>query len=230
MAKKQTPPGVLTNRKAKPIDQALFAAMCDVVPWGERVLDIGAGEGRYVREFRKYGRPSLGLDGNGLENSDVAFFDLTCQRDPAEVLYGHPFFALNDGLNDGPGYTMPEYAICIEVGEHIPADKTGAFFLSVIELFSRKLILSWATPGQRGRGHVNCLLPEVVAVKAKHYGLEINQEDTLQLRKRAGGSWASKAMVLDNKNHLGCLLPRDFTHGNTSDSRKSDSRKEGHSR
>lgn len=177
--------------------------MCEIIPPGERVLDIGAGAGRYVRAFRESGRPAFGIDGNGLENEDVTFFDLVCQRDPAEMLFGHPFFA--------PDFTLPKYAICIEVGEHIPPGLTTAFFLSLVDLYSSKLILSWATPGQRGRGHVTCLLPEEVAVKLNRFSQVLNQEDTVRARQTAGGDWQHKLLVFDNCQFFGESLLQEHT-------------------
>ena len=59
----------------------------------------------------------------------------------------------------------PGQTVCIEVGEHIPAKYQDMVFDNIERSTARGClcVLSWALPGQEGRGHVNCLPnPDVV--------------------------------------------------------------------
>ena len=48
-----------------------------------------------------------------------------------------------------------DLVMSLEVGEHIPENKENIFLDNVTNFASRDVVLSWAVPGQGGKGHVN---------------------------------------------------------------------------
>merc|ERR1739842_266376 len=48
-----------------------------------------------------------------------------------------------------------DWAMSIEVGEHIPAESEDIFIDNITKHACKGIILSWAVPGQGGQGHIN---------------------------------------------------------------------------
>lgn len=140
------------------------------------LLDFGAGEGRYVRALHARGVEALGIDGTPqiehMTNGLVVEADLT------EPLTIEPADA---GLS-------------LEVGEHLQPSKCSCYVDSMVRLSRRLLVVSWATPGQRGRGHINCLPPEYVAARIVRRGMSLDESATTMLRESAP-DWSRKIMV-----------------------------------
>jgi hypothetical protein len=103
-----------------------------------QVYDFGCGLGTYLCVLRQAGFKFLiGYDGEVNPRRD---FGTVFQQD------------LTQPFNVKPGDV-----ICLEVAEHIPARFEGVFLDNVcgaVDL-GGKLVLSWATRGQGGHGHVN---------------------------------------------------------------------------
>jgi len=72
--------------------------------------------------------------------------------------------------------------ISLEVGEHVPFEKSDAFLDNVCR-FGGDIILSWAVPGQAGIGHINCQTNDWVCEQMLKRGYMINGEKSAQLRK-----------------------------------------------
>lgn len=102
------------------------------------VLDLGCGLGTYVQVLRRAGIRADGVDGNPhtaeLSGGLCSVVDLTLQQDLGRY----------------------DWVLSLEVGEHIPAEFQEAFLDNVTHHAEKGVILSWAIPGQGGRGHVNC--------------------------------------------------------------------------
>jgi SAM-dependent methyltransferase len=102
------------------------------------VVDLGCGDGSYVLALRGAGLNVDGFDGNPT-CSDVT--EGVCQNlDLSEEhVFDHPY----------------EWVLSLEVGEHIPAEFEKAFISNLHRNNISGIVVSWAVPGQGGRGHVN---------------------------------------------------------------------------
>ena len=72
--------------------------------------------------------------------------------------------------------------ICLEVGEHIPAQYQNTFLDNVTNACDDILILSWAIRGQLGLFHVNCLNNDEVIQEVEKRGFVFLNDETLSAR------------------------------------------------
>ena len=144
----------------------------DVFGPNASVLDIGCGLGQYGSWFRAHA-PSLQWTGfDGAENVE-------------DVTDGLVRFAdLTDGLPRDARRKPVDWAMSLEVAEHIYRAGEAAFMHALTSLARRGVLLSWARPGQGGGGggakHVNCQSAEYVACAARLLGFA--PDDRLQRR------------------------------------------------
>lgn len=126
------------------------------------VIDLGCGEGVYVNELIKNGFTAYGVDGLPLpmHNENITIFDLS-----------RPFAAPIKGN-----------VICLEVGEHIPADYEEILINNITENCLDTVVLSWAVEGQMGIGHVNCRNNDYIIQKMKEKFFQYCDEETLRFR------------------------------------------------
>lgn len=114
------------------------------------LYDFGCGVGHYLKKFSEAGYTKLtGFEGMKAINSD---FDNIVEQNLTEL------------------FTVPEpgNVVCLEVGEHIPAEHMDTLLTNLANACNKYLILSWAVRGQDFEGHVNCLdnhevIPHVLA-------------------------------------------------------------------
>lgn len=178
------------ERKQWKLDEGLLRALEMTIPdrlpgvaAAPSVYDLGAGAGSYVRWFQERGYPlAVGFDGipgvNKISEGRVIEVDLS-----------KPYFGVSREFGTA------HWAITIEVGEHIPYENESAFLDNVAASATMGLVVSWAVPGQRGRDHVNCQLPEYVACELGIRGWQLNHLMTESVRKVAGKGWDRKLMV-----------------------------------
>lgn len=137
-----------------------------------RVLDVGAGVGKYVRFYRDHGLGADGLD--GLSDAHNRSGGLVRQVDLA---------------TDGAWCDPHDVVVCMEVLEHIPE----AYEAHVIERLAcaaiRRLVLSWAGPHQPGNGHVNLRNQSYVRAAFAAHGLLVRENDTAALRAVSTLPW-----------------------------------------
>jgi SAM-dependent methyltransferase len=169
------------KRKGK-LNAKLMDAIIRIIQPGCKVVDAGAGDGQYVRELIRRGYDAVGLDSTpdifAISGEVVHFCDL------AKPMIMHE---------------QADVALCIEVGEHVPEEFLPMFLDNVSSLARTALICSWAIPGQRGRDHVSCRLPEWVAAEFGHRGWFVQHEDTILARRIAGKGWDKKLLVMDRR-------------------------------
>lgn len=174
-------PRDVQKRIGKPPDPCLMAAMQAVMPHGCSVIDLGAGTGRYVRALRELSYDALGVDGGeGVEQASgglVLHADLTADTLPRYCSYR-------------------EWAICIEVGEHVPEALLRQFLNAICSAEVRHYLVSWALPGQRGRNHVSCHTPEWVACEFGRRGWRVHEEMTATARKASEQSGFAKKLLI----------------------------------
>jgi len=137
---------------------------------GRSVLDIGCGQGLYVRALRAAGVKAEGIDGNPFT---------------PEISGGSCRVADASQPIDSPA----DWTLCLEVGEHMPAQFEEALLDNVCRNARRGVIVSWATPGQGGLGHVNERPTSEIqrAIEAK--GFRHNPQATEQLRGQSSLFW-----------------------------------------
>lgn len=119
-----------------------------------RVVDVGCGEGWWAEECAMYGCEVIGVDG-----AHVA------PRSPL----GERFLAHDLG-QPLPGHLAGRFdvALCLEVAEHLPAERAEAFVAELVAL-APLILWSAAIPGQGGAGHVHERWPDYwVALFARH--------------------------------------------------------------
>ncbi len=148
----------------------------------QAMYDFGCGPGEYVRKMRSNGIQSTGYDGNPITSSI-------------------PFCNVAD-LTD-PNFTLPplECVMCLEVGEHIPAQYEDALIRTLDKhvLPGGILILSWAVPGQGGLGHVNCQTNQYVRNRMAVLGYTPLLDIETKLRNSATLSWFKNTVLVFEK-------------------------------
>ena len=87
------------------------------------------------------------------------------------------------------GCRVAEVVACMEVLEHVPQ----AFEAQLVEQLAcaaaRRLVLSWATPHQKGNGHVNPRTPGYVLQAFAAYGWRPHAAETAALRRASALPW-----------------------------------------
>jgi SAM-dependent methyltransferase len=105
------------------------------------VVDVGCGTGEWAAAFAARGIDDvLGVDGEYVDRSRLAI--------PAERFRGHD---LAEPLDLGRRFDL---ALCLEVGEHLPADAAPVLVASLARA-APLVLFGAAIPDQRGEGHVN---------------------------------------------------------------------------
>ncbi len=171
------------RRRGRRLDEDFCKLIEATIPKGCFVLDLGAGAyGAYVHWMRENDwHETCGIDAspNSLGLSDgVVQVEEIIHPIPYRFLYGK----------------KPDWIIFSEVGEHIPGEFSDQVFANLAAA-KRGVLLSWAIPGQRGTGHINCRTPEWVACRMGAAGFQLDEEKTLELRAMTSKGWKRKVMV-----------------------------------
>lgn len=136
------------------------------------VADFGCGSGEYTRYLLDRGFECHAYDGNPntkqISGGIAETLDLTIR---------HDFDAAFDWI------------VCLEVAEHIPAEFEDIFLKNISENAESGIILSWAHPGQGGKGHVNEREPEYVESRLNEAGFVLDGARSEVLRERATIEW-----------------------------------------
>lgn len=129
----------------------------------EQVYDFGCGQGFYISELASLGFKCLGVEGYQLNNfmhNNILIHDLTTP------------LSLHQGQ-----------VLSFEVGEHLPRAAEQTFLDTLTNNCKSKLIMSWATEGQPGIGHINCRNHDYVIREVQKRGLKLLLKDTEEIRK-----------------------------------------------
>lgn len=109
------------------------------------VLDVGCGLGHWLGEFRRHGIDDfLGLDGDHVPQDRL-------------VIPRERFQARDLTLSFDLGRKF-DLVTCLEVAEHLPAEKAEQF-VECLTWHAPVILFSAAIPAQGGSGHVNCQWP-----------------------------------------------------------------------
>lgn len=124
------------------------------------LYDFGCGLGHYLKKMSEAGYTNLiGYEGKVAKNSE---FSNIIEQDISKL------FNVSQKGN----------VICLEVGEHIPAEFEDNLLTNLANACDRYLILSWAVRGQDFDGHVNCLNTDEVIPKVVAKGFEYLAKET----------------------------------------------------
>ena len=104
----------------------------------KNAVDLGCGNGLYVRQIRSAGFKCDGFDGNPLTEEMTE--GLASVLDLSNTIFIGKY----------------DLVVSLEVGEHIPSMYEDIFLNNLTKTADKYIVLSWAIEGQRGTGHVNC--------------------------------------------------------------------------
>jgi hypothetical protein len=170
----------MKRRLGEEPNKGLMEFVCGSIPRNHTIIDIGAGEGRHVRELCRLGYSVCGIDGceevEEITEGTVKWCDLS---DPNTLLV-----------------EKSDWGLFIEVGEHIPREHEKVVLDNVCSMVKDGLIVSWAVPGQRGHHHVNCRMPVYIASQFALRGFVVNDTLTQRLAELMGRKSRYKVMVL----------------------------------
>ena len=156
--------GYWLDKEGHLFDRLLAIALLGVFRKKQTVVDIGCGPGEYVRFLRGHGINCCGFDGN----------PLTPEFDPQLKIVD-----FSEKVQIG----VYDWALCLEVGEHIPQQYESNFISNLHSCNRQGIVLSWAVPGQDGRGHVNTRPNEYVV--SVFTGLGYHHDQAAEKRLRA---------------------------------------------
>ena len=176
MSKQKKAPGAFTRKqiekRKKPSARRLIKlieALAEVIPIGSSIVDLGAGNGRIAQALIDRGYDVDAFDGaEGIvEATDgfVRYADLT---------------KCNSHL-----YATHDWALFLEVGEHVPIKHEQGLFDEVSQMSIQGLIVSWATPNLVWPGHVNNRLLVYVAGEFARRGWLVDEPATRIVGEKA---------------------------------------------
>lgn len=146
------------------------------------IVDLGCGPGFYVSRFKDSGYICDGYDGNPyteeLSGGIANVADLSKQ-----FLLAREY----------------DCVLSLEVGEHIPKDYEQIFIDNVCRPGSKYIILSWAVPGQKGSGHVNCQSNEYITSEFSRREYERCTQIETTLRQASSASWFKHTIMVFKK-------------------------------
>lgn len=145
---------------------------------GLSVVDMGCGSGWMVNQLRNQGIEADGYDGNPntaeMSGSSCATADLS-----QEQFLG-----------------VWEWVISLEVGEHIETENEKVFLDNLDRACKTGMVLSWAIPGQGGRGHVNERSNLYIIRDMKRRGFVFWAGTTERLRQAASQPWFKHSLMV----------------------------------
>jgi len=121
----------------------------------DSVLDVGCGQGEWLESLRPFCNDLVGVDIAAPEG--YIQYDLTKPLD-----LGRTF----------------DLALCLEVGEHLPAEAADTLVDTIDRHCGSAVLWSAAVPGQAGTGHINCQPHEYWHEKFEARGFET--QDTIR--------------------------------------------------
>lgn len=145
-------------------------------------VDFGCGTGYYAEQLNRAGIVCDAYDGN--PNTPKLTGGLGKVLD------------LSEKMDLGKKY---DAVLCLEVGEHIPAEFEQVFLDNICNHADKILILSWATPEQPGTGHVNCRPHSYIIDQVTQRGFTYHKEWSDYIRSYASLSWLKNNLLMFKK-------------------------------
>lgn len=161
----------------------LAAWLASYLPKETPVIDFGCGNGYYMGYLERQGFQAIGLDGN--DNADI----LCSNFHKADL--SAPFDLGVKGA-----------VLSLETLEHMPKQYEDVAVNNLISHCENILVVSWASVGQPGIGHINCQNKEYVIDLFTSKGFTLNEESTADARKNIDKNcdWFERNLLIFNKN------------------------------
>lgn len=167
------------HRRAR-VNQSVLEAIKRVVPAGGSIIDLGAGPGHYVRALRDAGYLASGVDGTwGIED-----------------LSGGSVHQMDLAGDVGNLSNLADWALCLEVGEHVPPEHERRFIDNVCAVPREGLLVSWSPYHKRGYRHVNARTLAYVAAEFSRRGFRVDDEAMMALRSVLDRYYLDRLIVL----------------------------------
>jgi 2-polyprenyl-3-methyl-5-hydroxy-6-metoxy-1,4-benzoquinol methylase len=151
------------------------------------VVDLGCGLGFLVKELRDHQIKCDGFDGNPSTPEITSWID---SKPPCRVL------DLSEPILFPQKY---DWAISLEVGEHIPKEFEDEFINNLHNNNIKGIILSWAIKGQPGNGHINCQNNDYIKSKMCELGYINDMEAEKKLRDSSTLWWFKNTIMVFRK-------------------------------
>ena len=153
------------------------------------VADVGCNSGLYLEGFRDAGCQVMGFD---------------CD-DEALALAAVPVTKI-DITSFKPIDFRADMALCLEVLEHIPAEKEDAALLNLCTV-SDTIIFSAAVPGQGGDGHINCQPKQHWIDKFEELGFRAAEAEAEYILAQLNGypgimGWLRNNLIVFHRQHV----------------------------
>jgi len=164
-------------------DKDLSKFLCDFLKKekAKSVVDIGCGLADYSNEIKKIGIDVFCYDGN------------------PKIKENNGIIIKNVDLSKKCYMQICDWALCIEVGEHIPKKYEENFIDNLHRSNKNGIILSWAIEGQGGDGHVNC--KNNIYIKKIFNSLGYSNDIIVEkeIRKNSIYSWFKNTIMIFRK-------------------------------
>jgi SAM-dependent methyltransferase len=168
-------------------DQSLSLAIVDFFSKEncQRVADFGCGPGWYTNAICN----QLNIQCDGYDANPNTNFLAKNNN------YSGNFFItdLTKNVNFENKY---EWILCLEVGEHIPANFENTLIQNIHNNNTKGVVLSWAIEGQNGPGHVNCKNNDYIINKFLELNYIYDIENTNNLRNSATNAYWFKNTIM----------------------------------
>lgn len=168
-------------------DYGLLESLVSISNDMSSFVDFGCGDASYIREI---------LNKNPNKDLRVRAFD------------GNPSVSIiTKGIGEQLDLSQPfnlnetfEVVISLEVAEHIPKEFEDIYIENITKHSSKYIIISWAVPGQGGKGHVNEQSNEYVLNLFKQLAYTHEEEITQYLRNSITNcSWFRNTLFVFKK-------------------------------
>lgn len=173
--------GIWTAKDAEhhQVSEKLAKWLSNYLPINQPVLDFGCGNGYYVGYLEKVGFSACGYDGNKIENP-------LCNN-----------FYVHD-LSKPLDLALKGSVLSFETMEHIPKEFEHIAVKNLVDNCSGILIMSWASVGQPGIGHINCQNKEYVVDLFKSHGFTLCELSTIDARNNVDKncSWFERNLLV----------------------------------
>lgn len=161
-------------------DLTLAKALVDLFK-GASVIDLGCGTGFYTKFLNDNG-PCIGYDGNPYTKANGwgEIADLSIPQDLGEH----------------------DCVLSLEVGEHIPKEFEEIFLQNLAGHSKNRIVLSWATLGQVGDGHVNCRDNDYVIGRLRNMGYSFDEKSSEKLRHSSTLEWFKSTLMVFQRESI----------------------------
>ena len=171
--------GIWTKEDAEHHQSSLKFAkwLASYLPKDTPVVDFGCGNGYYVAYLESNGFIATGIDGN--DNVEIlcsSFYKVDLSQKLGKEVFkeSNEHFTKKSIINAS--------VISLEVGEHLPKSAQENFMQTLTRCATKHLILSWASIGQPGIGHINCRDQKEVIADVESRGFKLNEAATKEAR------------------------------------------------